>query len=318
MKLLIIMTVRFLGRIKLMNFKKCETQKNIFMFPGIGTNYKECLSKFEKDFEQQILKKNDIVKEILGVGFLDESCKDELNTWILSYTCDYLVAMKYKKMNIEADYLLGFSLGVITAAAFSEAIMFEDGVRILYDIANYRIQATEELIMITIGFSVIEVENLIEKYQLENKVFVACINNKYCVTVAGKKSNILYFRGILVELGIMKVNIIESKYAFHTRLMKENIEQLSEDISKVRFFDSEIPMISVIDGKVKNNGYDIKEELVKNLYSVLDWKTIVEKFSEDKEIVFYEAGLGKTMIKSARVILPEKTYINLHNVDKIV
>lgn len=283
----------------------------IFMFPGIGDDYRKYIHNWNKEDYQELCEYAQIAKRDYGVDIIGENIGSYVNSWVLNYTCDYFVYQKHTKAGLEPKYMIGYSLGAITALACAGAFDYGDGVYILKEIASYRKPILEEQLMIVIGFTVNELQAIIAEYHLTEKVFIACINNDCCVTVAGRKKDIVEFELQIQKVGALKTKLIETPYAFHTKYMKECINNFAEKISGINYKECSVSVISSIDQKKIVSTQNVYEELVRNLYSGLNWRDTILKFENGNRHTFVESGPTKSMIKVTRLIAEEQEFIDL-------
>ncbi|SET43251.1 acyltransferase domain-containing protein [[Clostridium] polysaccharolyticum] len=283
----------------------------IFMFPGIGDNYRKYIQKWKEEDYQYLLEYAQVAKRDYEVDILADSIGSYAGSWVLNYTCDYLVYQKHKKAGMIPDYMAGYSLGAITALACAGGFEYGDGVQILKEIATYRKPAAEEQLMLVIGFTTEELKNIINKEHLTKKIFIACINNKCCLTVAGRKKELEKFERMIQQMGALKTKRIESPYAFHTDYMKEGIAIFAQNISNIAYKECSVSVISSIDQREIKSGRQVYEELIRNLYRSLNWKDTILKFENGEKRTYVDTGLTKSMIKITKLIAGEQEYMDL-------
>nr|WP_288827000.1 acyltransferase domain-containing protein [uncultured Clostridium sp.] len=196
------------------------------------------------------------------------------------------------------NYLIGYSMGLITALACSHAITFEEGAFLLYEIN--RKESKKEGMATIIGFEKDELVQIIKDSQCEDKVFIACENNPYCFGISGYENFIQSVCDLAAERGALNIYTIDSKFAFHTPLYHIPERDLSVSAAKIKVVDSAIPVVSAIDQSILWKADDLSEELIRNMYSTVKWGKLISSLAQSGTRHFIEAGLGKGLTKISR------------------
>lgn len=278
----------------------------VMMFAGIGTDYRKVINKIPPKERDRIHQLSDILKDRYKVdinSYLNGDSMDaESNfyNWLTIYTCDYAIYEWYTAQGVVPDYLIGYSMGLITALACSHAITFEAGAFLLNEI-NQKDSEKEGMATI-IGFEKDELNRIIKDSQCEDRVFIACENNPYCFGISGYENSIQSVCHMAAERGALNIYAIDSKFAFHTPLYHRPERDLSVSVEKIKVADSAIPVLSSIDQSIRWNSRDISDELVRNMYSTMKWGRSITALSQSGIKNFIEVGLGKGLTKISRSI----------------
>ncbi|MDW2798050.1 acyltransferase domain-containing protein [Clostridium boliviensis] len=276
------------------------------MFAGIGTDYRKIIHKIPEKQRERIRQLSAILKDRYELDidvYLNGNPLDtESNfyNWLTIYTCDYAIYEWYASHGVVPDYLIGYSMGLITALACSHAITFEDGAFLLYEIN--RKESRKEGMATIIGFEKDELVRIIKDSQCEDKVFIACENNPYCFGISGYENFIQQVCELAAERGALNIYAIDSKFAFHTPLYHRPERDLSVSTAKIQVVDSTIPVVSAIDQSILWKAQDLSEELIRNMYSTMKWGSLITALSQSGIRHFIEAGLGKGLTKISRSI----------------
>ena len=99
--------------------------------------------------------------------------------------------------------------------------------------------------------------------------------------------------------------------AFHSALMKPIIAEFSEVLSRVAFHPPTIPIIANVTAQPLTDVDSIREELVKQLRTCIQWQKSVEYMMNNGVAAFYEIGPGKVLSGLVRRINPELQTFNI-------
>ncbi|RFZ79102.1 ACP S-malonyltransferase [Lacrimispora amygdalina] len=285
--------------------RNLEKKNNMaMMFAGIGTDYRKAIHKIPEKERKRIRQLSAVLKDRYELDIDAYLNGDPLDTennfynWLTIYTCDYTMYEWYVSHGAVPNYLIGYSMGLITALACSHAITFEDGAFLLYEIN--RKESKKEGMATIIGFEKDELVQIIKDSQCENKVFIACENNPYCFGISGYENFIQSVCDLAAERGALNIYTIDSKFAFHTPLYHIPERDLSVSAAKIKVVDSAIPVVSAIDQSILWKADDLSEELIRNMYSTVKWGKLISSLAQSGTRHFIEAGLGKGLTKISR------------------
>ena len=208
------------------------------------------------------------------------------------------------------SFTAGLSLGEYSALVFANAIKFEDALRLI------RLRGTlmEEEAIKNPGkmLSIIGLE--------PDKVKEACniagteIANMNCpgqVVIAGGIDEIKEAGRIACEYGAKRVVLLEVSGAFHSSFMKNAAVRLAEEISKAAFSLPEIPVISNVTARPFTSVEEIKENLIKQVYSSVLWESSMRFMLSNDVKRFFEVGPGRVLKGLMRHINHEAQVINI-------
>ncbi len=276
------------------------------MFAGIGADYRKVIHKIPDKERGRIHQLSDILKETYKIdinSYLYGPAMDtesNLYNWLTIYTCDYAIYQWYAARGVVPDYFLGYSMGLITALACSQAITFEAGAFLLHEISQK--ESAGEGMATIIGFEKEELGRIIKDSRNEGRVFIACENNPYCFVISGYENSVQKVCLLAAERGALHVYAIDSKFAFHTPLYHRPQRDLSVSVETIKVADSPIPFLSSIDQSLRWKSRDLSDELVRNMYSIMKWGDSIAFLSRSGIKNFIEVSLGKGLTKISRSI----------------
>lgn len=279
--------------------------KIAFVFPGQGSQIvgmgKSLAEKDEAVYS--LFKKAD---ERLGYSLskiIFEGPQNELtlttNAQPALLTTSIAILQYFKSTNIEADYVAGHSLGEYTALVASEAISFEDGVYAVRKRGEFMEEAVpnrEGTMAAVLGINRDELERVTESVSAEgNPVQLANINCPGQIVISGSRLGVELAAVKAKEAGAKRVLPLEVSGPFHSSLMKPASDKLRGILEEVEIRKAKIPVIANVSASEMVEPSDIKEKLIQQLYSPVQWEDSVKRMIELGVDTFIEIGPGKVL-----------------------
>lgn len=289
---------------------KAARQRRAFLFQGVGADYRDRLDMLDEEQLDALKHYCSAVKDEIGIdlhAYLFQSREMESDglfyDWIAIYTCDYIVYRQYADAGIKPAIMIGYSMGLITAMACGRSIAFADGLRLLRTIYEYPKGYAGECGMgVIVGKTYDEVNRLIAKGAKENDVYIASENNETCLVLSGIRSSIERVLRIAEREGAIKASAINTPYAFHSPYAAMGIERLVDLVEETSVRDGEIPIVSVFTQTAIQSASDLKDELIKNMASAMNWSAAIQKAGELGIESFVEVSLDDSLTKISRMV----------------
>lgn len=274
-----------------------------FLFPGQGSQFvgmgKE-LYETDEDYKSIY----DKVKDITGIDIAKisfEGPDDVLNqtkyTQLAVLTNSLAELEVLKKKGVKADISAGLSLGEYTALIYSNALSFEDGVRLvqkrgefMQDLApqgNWQMAAV-------LGVSDEDIETLCSKVK-KGFAVPANYNCPGQVVVTGDEEGIMELQNLAKEMGIRKIRILKTSGPFHTEKLKRSSDALRKELDKVKINNFESKVVRNIDGEVYNDNDDVRDILARHIMSPVRFSKSLLNMKSLGVDNFIEVGPGKTL-----------------------
>lgn len=285
-------------------------KQRAFLFQGVGPQYQDLLDRFDNVQLQSLKRYGSIVLEEIGVdlyGYLmkhqDMECDSMFYDWIAIYTCDYIIYQQFIDSGVRPAVMLGYSMGLITAMACAKSISFADGLRMLQTIYEYPKDSSDSYGMgVIVGQTYKEVYQLIVDCKAENEVFIASENNDTCLVVSGIKDSIHQVLKRAEEEGAIKASLINTPYAFHSPYAARGINMFVDLVETIPIREAEVPILSVFTQTFIQSAPDLKNELIKNMASPMNWNASILKLGESEIDSFVEVSLDDSLTKISRII----------------
>jgi len=271
--------------------------KIVFMFSGQGAQYTGMgLKLFE--YSQAARAVFGIAEKIRPgtieqcfSGSAEELARTE-NTQPCLYCVDLAAAAALKEAGVDADMLAGFSLGELAALAYSGALTYEDGFRLVCKRAEYMQKASME-----VDAGMVAVLKLSDSYvtaicsEFEN-VYPVNFNCDGQIVVAGIKYELDPFILRIREIG-GRVMPLKVGGGFHSPFMASAAVGFTRALGESDIGNPLIPLYSNV--TAKPYGDDVRELLEKHICNPVLWRASVENMMLAGADTFIEVGPGKTL-----------------------
>lgn len=289
-----------------------------FCFPGIGESYVGIINKLSEKPKKMLIELAIRAKNVYNIDVVEyledkhtNKSYDLLTIWASNYICDYVAYQLLIDNGIVPKYMMGYSMGMVTSLACSGAITFEEGIRISQENIKYHKVHKEEEMAAVIGLSSEDLERIIKDNGYENSVYIGCENNEYCYVISGIKEHINELLPVIKENGAIKIKLLDTSFAFHSRYMLENIEEFKDFINKLTVKQAKVPILYANTQTYISNSQEIKEAIISNVYSKVRWQKSIELMAENCEC-FVEIGFSKSLKKITKIICPNKKFFDLY------
>lgn len=210
----------------------------------------------------------------------------------------------------------GLSLGEYSALVASGALEFQDAVRLVRRRGELMESAARNNPGTMASILGISAENLKEVCR-ESGAEIANLNSPGQIVISGKIEPVKKAMVLAEKKGAKKAILLNVSGPFHSSFMKEAALVFKEELDKTRFSSPKVPIVSNVTADYEKSPVDIKENLVKQLYSPVRWEESIIKISQEGCGTFLEIGPGKVLKGLLRRINPELTVYNIETTEDI-
>ncbi len=197
------------------------------------------------------------------------------------------------KSNV-TSFLAGLSLGEYSALVASGALSFEDAVFLVRQRGEFMEEAAVNKpgkMLSVIGLDLVTVR----KICIDTNTEVANINCPGQIVISGGIKEIEKAKILALENKAKMAVILDVSGAFHSSFMNPAALKLAQEIDKVKISLPNVPVISNVTAKPYSSCPEIKENLIKQVYSSVLWEDSMKFILSQGVINFMEFGPGKVL-----------------------
>ena len=274
-----------------------------FLFPGQGSQ----TLGMGKDLydEYEVVKKiYDDVQKITGTDIAkisfegpEELLNETKNTQLAILTMSLGILAILKENNIKAEVSAGLSLGEYTALINSNAISFEEGIKLVQKRGEYMqtlLPKGDWQMAAIMGMEEEQVDELCKKVK-SGFVVPANYNCKGQIVISGEKDAVLEAEQIAKEMGAKKVRVLKTAGPFHTEKLIESSNALRKELEKITINKFDTKVIKNLDGEFYEETDDVKDILAKHITNPVRFAKTLENMISNEVDTFIEIGPGKTL-----------------------
>ncbi len=303
-----------------------EIKKVAYIFPGQGAQTvgmgKDLYDSF--DSVKALFKQADDAVGFSLSKIFFEGPEDELKKTsnaqpalvAVSIAC-LMAAQEVSGKNLPApSFMAGHSLGEYTALAAADAIDFSTAVYLAKERGRLMYEAglkTPGGMMAMIGID----EAALAEVCKETGTVIANINSPGQLVISGGVENIAKAGEMAKAKGAARAIPLQVSGAFHSPLMQPAVDGMTQILAKVTFKDPCVPIIANVTALPLTRGSQIKDELLKQLYSSVQWQRSVEYMVKNGVGKFIEIGPGKVLAGLVKRISKESEMVNIGDANAV-
>lgn len=299
-------------------------QQIAFIFPGQGAQYIGMIKDFFNEFaiaKQTFEEASDILEKSLS-DLLFYGSAQELTETKNSQVAIYVSSIAVMRV-LQAYFPMvpkvcaGLSLGEYTALTSANILEFHAGLRLVNIRANLMQKATIEspgIMSAVIGLDESEVRENIRANQLQNRVWIANINDPKQIVISGTREGVRILSEFLKREKRKRVIPLNTSGAFHSELMRSAASGLLETLKNTEFVESPIPIAMNYTGKVTHSLEEIKSNLFNQLTGTVRWYDCIQSMEQLEIDQYIEIGPGKILTNINRRIGIKTPTVSVENV----
>ncbi|UXV43310.1 ACP S-malonyltransferase [Staphylococcus simulans] len=277
--------------------------KTAIIFPGQGAQK----VGMAQDLYQQDTKATEILDaaqdaagfDLLETMFTDEEGKlgetENTQPALLTHSIALLNALG----DVDADYTMGHSLGEYSSLVAAKVLAFEDAVKIVRKRGELMAQAFPSGVgsmAAVLGLDYDDVAKICEDLSEEGSIIEpANINSPGQVVVSGHKTAIDRIMKEGKSLGAKRVLPLKVSGPFHSSMMQVIEKDFEDYINQFEWHDAEIPVVQNYHAQAETDAEVIKQNMVKQLYSPVQFIQSTEYLIEQGVDHFIEIGPAKVL-----------------------
>jgi [acyl-carrier-protein] S-malonyltransferase len=194
----------------------------------------------------------------------------------------------------------GHSLGEYSALVCAGSLKFADAVRTV----RKRGQFMQEAVPVGQGAMAAIIALATDKIReicadVEKETGKACqavnFNCPGQVVIAGATEAVQKACDAMKEAGAKRAILLPVSAPFHSTLMQPAADRLKEVLDSIEVADAKIPVYANVTAKPETRGEEIRDVLVKQAASPVQWETSVRNMIADGVDTFIEVGPGRVL-----------------------
>jgi [acyl-carrier-protein] S-malonyltransferase len=280
------------------------------VFPGQGAQYVGMgLDLYER--YPQVQDTFDEADSVLGIPLSrlcfegpEQELNDTINTQpaILTMSVAALRAMAHARELGEVLVVAGHSLGEYSALVAAGTLSFSDAVELVRERGRLMKEAARRHpggMAAILGLSTEAVTEACREAQEDTGTIVQVANHNSPgqTVISGELTGLERAVQLLKREGARRVVPLAISTAAHCPLMDSAAKGLREALDRIEFREARIPIIANVTGRPLIRAEEIREELVRQLVSPVQWVESVRYMIEQGTKTFVEVGPKDTLTK---------------------
>ncbi len=294
-----------------------------FVFPGQGSQSVGMLNELS-EISPVIKQTFEQASDVLGKDLWKlasegpaEALNQTQNTQPVMLTAGFAIWQLWREnSSIEPAWVAGHSLGEYTALVCSNAIKFEDAVKLVADRGLYMQEAVLETggaMAAILGLDdpkVIEICNLSAQGQVVSAVN---FNAPGQVVIAGNPDAVERAMAAAKDAGAKRAVKLPVSVPSHCSLMKPAAEKLQQRLNEIAIESPDVTLIHNVDVASHNAPEVIRNALSEQLYKPVRWVDTIKFMHEQGVNQFVECGPGKVLMGLDKRIAKAAGHFSIFN-----
>ncbi|MEK4295210.1 ACP S-malonyltransferase [Paenibacillus sp. FSL R5-0914] len=251
----------------------------------------------------------------------DSELKQTVNTQpaLLTASVAYLEALR--EQGLKPDYVAGHSLGEYSALVAAGVLSYEDAVTLVRLRGRFMEEAVpggQGAMAAVLGAEREALAALCQTISEENGVVeLANVNCPGQIVVSGSQEGVNGVVQRVKEAGGKRAIPLEVSGPFHSSMMRAAADRLAEELKKVTFNTPNVPVIVNVTASPVTDPEEIRELLVRQVYSPVLWQDSIEWLIADGVDTFVEIGSGSVLAGLIRKIDKAVKVININTLESV-
>ena len=273
-------------------------------FPGMGQNLYETYPAARDAFDLcESLRPGTLEQCFRGTA---EELKETRNTQPCLFVMELAAAAVLEEKGIVPEAAAGFSLGEVTAAAFTGIVDRETGFRLVCKRGALMQAAAEQFDTSMAAVVKLTPETVQELFSRYSQVYPVNFNCPGQITVSGLAEQMTAFAADVKAAGGRAIPL-KVGGAFHSPFMAQAAQAFADELANAAMSKGRMPLYSNVTARPYEE--DPRTLLAKQIASPVLWERIIRNMADAGMDTFIEIGPGKTLTNMVKKILPQaKTY----------
>lgn len=216
-----------------------------------------------------------------------------------------------------ASHLAGHSLGEYSALVAAESLQFADALRLVHRRGELMAREADQVggaMAAIIGLPTEMVGELAAAAGAQ----VANRNSPEQTVISGETAAVERASAALHEAGARRVLPLSVSGAFHSSLMRPLADEFAEAVALIEIRPPVLPVVSNVSARPLQSEADVRQELVEQLYSPVNWTQTLYYLRGEGIERFVEIGPGKVLAGLVKRTLPGATVTSSDSIQAVV
>lgn len=284
-----------------------------FLFPAFSMKYRDLdrrpLAGYEDSIAAYLARAAAVVAidqrklDQPGEFVLDDELEDALQEHYVAYVGSGALGSVLKKRGIGRDYVAGYSMGLFAALYESEAVTFEDGLRLLRHVctvAHEAVAGGAYGMGVVVGLTPEEILALIARHCPQVEVADVCAPR--VVVASGAREDLARLFGAAEAGGCMHSRFLAVSVPFHSGFLRHAEDKIKRFLDQIDVRAPACGIVSCVSQQLLVTGDDVKREASRNLWQPIRWHRTMRRLLDLGVDVFLECGLSDRLCNLARSV----------------
>ena len=286
--------------------------KTAFIFPGQGAQYVGMARELiESDSEitrhLEIFRKRTgfDLQEIMLDGPEEKLKETRFTQPAILFHSIAALRMFQAKINLKPVFVAGHSLGEFSSLVANGVLSLDNALYLVHKRGEFMIRASEDkpfAMVAIIGLSSDKVVGICEMASKSGIVIAANFNTPEQTVISGSREGVGAAIKIAEAEGAKRIVQLVVGGAFHSPLVAKASKWLAEEMSRLTFRVTDIPLVSNVDAEPSTDIEHIKLNLAKQVTSTVRWVESIEYMTKAGVELFIEFGPQKVLSSMLRKI----------------
>ncbi len=276
-----------------------------FVFPGQGSQKVGMLAAMAEQYpiiQQTYAEASDVLAYDLW-QLVQQGPQEELNlterTQPMLLTAGVALWRVWQQLDgVQPAVLAGHSLGEFTALVCAQSLVFADAVKLVQQRGAFMQSAVPVgvgAMAAIIGLDDAAVDQACRQAAQQEVVAAVNYNSPGQVVIAGHAGAVERASALCKEAGAKRALPLPVSAPFHTDLMRPAGEQLAEVLAAIELDAPQIPVVHNVNARTESDPQKIKDLLVEQIYSPVQWVACVQTMLELGVTATVECGPGNVL-----------------------
>lgn len=298
-----------------------------FVFPGQGSQSVGMLTELAAEYPE-VKHVFEQASDLLGKdlwSLIEQGTEDEFNqthnTQPLMLAAGVAVWQVWCKLShVRPAWMAGHSLGEYTALVCSDAISFEDGIKLVAIRGQLMQEAVPEgvgAMAAILGLEDHQVVKVCADIAEAEVVTAANFNSPGQVVIAGRVSAVERAIHAAKAAGAKRAVLLPVSVPSHCALMKSAAEKLDHYLQNIVIDTPKMTLIHNVDVASHSAPEVIRNALKEQLYKPVRWADSIRFMHDQGVTCFVECGPGKVLVGLNKRIAKDAEHLSMYNPESL-